>query len=224
MTRTEDFGRRCLVPGCGFLALLLILSARLAPAQTGASLSDDEADKLREAQEPGERIGVYWDLMQARLDRFEDFRHRPASAKYDNAGYLDDLLKDYIALDVELKNWIDYQYQRPGDMRGGLQKLLERGPQQLLALRHVQEAPDPYASRYADTLHDAIDQISDTLDGATQAFAEQKKRLGELKREEKADVAAAKERVKEEKKRTKEEKKVRKKEGKGRIPGESDED
>jgi len=210
--------------GSGLLALLLIVSPARARAQTGAPLSDDEADKLREAQDPGERIGVYLELMQVRLDRFENFRRQPAGPKYDNAAYLDDLLGEYIALNEELKNWIEYQYQHQGDMRSGLQKLLERGPRQLATLRGVKETPDSSASRYADSLHDAIDQLSDTLDGATQALADQQKKFGEMKREEKAAAQAAKDRAKEEKKRSKEEKKLRKRQGKSRVPGESDED
>jgi hypothetical protein len=135
--------------------------------------------------------------MQVRLDRFESFRHEPDNPKYDNAGYLDDLLGEYVTLNEELKNWIEYQYQHEGDMRRGLQKLLERGAQQLATLRGVKEAPDNYASRYADSLRDASDQLSDTLDGAAQALADQVKKFGELKREEKAAAQAAKERAKE---------------------------
>lgn len=206
------------------LALLLVVLPARARAQTGAPLSDEEQDKLREAQDPGERIGVYVDFMQDRLDRFDDFRHRPDDPKYDNAGYLNDLLGEYVALSGELKNWIDYQYQHQGDMRSGLQQLLERGPQQLVVLRRVAETPDSYASHYADSLRDAIDQISDALDGATKALADQQKKFGEMKRAEKATAQAAKDRAKEEKKRTKEEKKLRKRQGKGKVPGQSDED
>lgn len=224
MNGTGESGVRYAAAGCGLLALLLAVSAGRLLAQTGATLSDDEADKLREAQDPGERIGVYLDLMQVRLDRFEGFRHRPVDPKYDNAGYLDDLLSEYIALNEELKNWIDYQYQQQADIRRGLQKLLERGPQQLVALRGFKEAPDNYGPQYADSLRDAIDELSDTLDGATQALADQVKKFGELKREEKAAAQAAKERAKEEKKRSKEEKKLRKRQGKSRVPGESNED
>jgi hypothetical protein len=209
--------------GCASLLLLAFWVGCLR-AQSGPSLSDAEEEKLREAQDPGERIGVYLDLMQERLDRFESFRHQPDNPKYDNAGYLGDLLQDYVAIDVELKNWIDYQYQQQGDMRDGLRKLLERGPQQLALLRGVQGAPDRNTAHYADSLRDAIDQLSDTLDGATQAIGDQVKKFGELKREEKVAARAAKERAKEEKKRSKEEKKLRKRQNKGRVPGESDED
>jgi septal ring factor EnvC (AmiA/AmiB activator) len=206
----------------------LVLVLLLAPnpsfrAQTGATLSEAEESRVREAQDPGERIVVYLDLLQARLDRFEAYRKKPASGPYDYGAYLDDLLLDYLALNDELKNWIQYQYQENRDMRRGLRALLERGPQQLVALRQIQQSPDAHAPRYADSLRDSIDQLSDTLDGATRALADQEKKFAQMKLDEKAALKEAKERAKEEAKRTKEEKKLRKRLGKGKVPGESDE-
>lgn len=211
--------------GC-ILALglvLLVMPALALWGQRGATLTDEEEDKVREAQDPGERIVVYLDLLQARLDRFETYRRKPADPQYDYAAYLDDLLVEYIALNDELKNWIAFQYQENRDMRRGLRALLERGSQQLAELRQVQQSPDAHAPRYGDTLRDAIDQLADTLDGATRALADQEKKFVEQKREEKAAVKSAKERAKEEAKRTKEEKKLRKQLGKGKVPGESGE-
>jgi hypothetical protein len=146
------------------LALFLTLLATTAGtvrAQKGPALSDAEQDKLRDAQDPGERIIVYLDLSQARLDRFETFRQKPVDPQYDTGDYLDRVLGDYMDVNEELKNWIDYQYRRDGDMRRGLRVLLERGPQQLATLRHIQQSPDPYAAAYRDSLADAIDQVSD---------------------------------------------------------------
>jgi len=108
-------------------------------------------------------------------------------------------------------------------MRRGLRALLERGPQQLVALRQIQQSPDAHAPRYADSLRDSIDQLSDTLDGATRALADQEKKFAQMKLDEKAELKMAKERAKEEAKRTKQEKKLRKQLGKGKVPGESDE-
>jgi hypothetical protein len=207
---------------------MLVLVLLLAPnpwlrAQTGATLSEAEETRVREAQDPGERIVVYLDFLQARLDRFEAYRKKPASGPYDYGAYLDDLLLEYLALNDELKNWIQYQYRENRDMRRGLRALLERGPQQLVALRQIQQSPDAHAPRYADSLRDSIDQLSDTLDGATRALADQEKKFAQIKLDEKAELKMAKERAKEEAKRTKQEKKLRKQLGKGKVPGESDE-
>lgn len=213
-----------------FVALLAVLSVLLAataaflPGQKTASLTEEEEDKLREAQDPSRRIEAYLDFAQARLDRFEGFRTKPADPQYDNGAYLDSLLDQYIALNDELKNWIEYQYPREADMRGGLRALLERGPRQLEILQHIQQTPDAYAPDYSDSLRDAIDDLKDALDGATKALADQQKKFAELKREEKAATRSSKERAKEEKKRNKEERKLRKKEHQKGVPAESEED
>jgi hypothetical protein len=206
------------------LGLVLLPMPILAfGGQRGATLSEEEENKVREAQDPGDRIVVYLDLLQARLDRFESYRNRPADPRYDYPAYLDALLVEYIALNDELKNWITFQYQGNQDMRRGLRALLERGPKQLGQLRQAQQLPGAHATAYAASLQDAIDQLTDTVDGATRALADQEKKFVEQKREEKAAARLSKERAKEETRRAKEEKKLRKRLGKGKVPGEPDE-
>jgi hypothetical protein len=208
--------------------LLPLVATEVTPVafpQTKKSvLTDDEEDKLREEQDPAKRIELYLAFAQDRLDRFVNFRSKPADPNYDTGEYLDRLLGEYVAVEDELKDWIEYQYGRTGDMRAGLRALLDRGPRQLEQLRQVQQAPDAFARDYASSLRDAIDDVTDTLDGASKALADQEKKYGELKREAKADARAAKEREKEEKKRTKDEKKLRKREQKRGNPTESDDD
>jgi len=205
--------------------MLTLLGLPLAsiPAQKEAALSEEEEDKLREEQDPGKRIELYLDFAQDRLSQFDQFRQKPADPKYDNGGYLDKLLGQYIALQDELKNWIQYQYDRQGDMRTGLRALLDRGPRQLDELRHIQQEPDRFVSDYRDSLRDAIDNLTDMLDGATTALHSQVKKFGEIKRQEKLDEQQAKQAAKDERKRIKEEEKLRKKERKqGQVPEDAD--
>jgi hypothetical protein len=193
------------------------------PVQKEAALSDEEEDKLREEQDPGKRIELYLDFAQDRLSQFDQFRQKPADPKYDTGGYLDKLLGQYIALQDELKNWIQYQYDRQGDMRSGLRTLLDRGPRQLDQLQHIQQEPDRFVSDYRDSLRDAIDNLTDMLDGATTALNSQVKKFGEIKRQEKVEEQQAKQAAKDEKKRIKEEEKLRKKERKqGQVPEDAD--
>jgi hypothetical protein len=193
------------------------------PVQKEAALSDEEEDKLREEQDPGKRIELYLDFAQDRLSQFDQFRQKPADPKYDTGGYLDKLLGQYIALQDELKNWIQYQYDRQGDMRSGLRTLLDRGPRQLEQLQHIQQEPDRFVSDYRDSLRDAIDNLTDMLDGATTALNSQVKKFGEIKRQEKVEEQQAKQAAKDERKRIKEEEKLRKKERKqGQVPEDAD--
>jgi len=206
-----------------FMLVLGGLPLAAIPAQKEAPLSEEEEDKLREEQDPGKRIELYLDFAQDRLGQFDQFRQRRADPKYDTGSYLDKLLGQYIALQDELKNWIQYQYDHQGDMRKGLHTLLDRGPQQLEELRHIQQEPDPFVSDYRDSLRDAIDNLTDILDGATTALSSQEKKFGELKRQEKVDEQQSKQAAKDEKKRIKEEEKLRKKERKqGQVPEDVD--
>ena len=203
---------------------LLVMPAVLLWAQKGATLTEEEEDKLREAQDPAERIEVYLGFSQARLDRFDDFRRKPADPQHDNGAYLDQLLDQYIAVNDELKSWIEFQYQRHGDMRRGLRALLKSGPKQLEELRRIQQSPDTFAAAYGNALRDALDQLTDLIDGGTKALGDQEKQLGELQRKEKAAMRLSKERRKEEEKRNKEEKKLRKRQHKGGVPGDAEVD
>jgi len=188
----------------------------------GDFLTEEEQDKLREAQDPSDRIKLYVELAQARLNRFETFRANPADSSYDNGGYLAKVLGQYVSVTDEMKNWIEDQYDRKGDMRAGLHALLDAGPKQLEQLRRIQQTPDAFAADYKSSLKDAIEDLTDSLDGATQALADQEKKFGALKREQKAEVQAIKLREKEEKKRTKEEEKIKKKEKKSGVPTDAD--
>jgi len=209
--------------GIFFMLVLGALPLASMPVQKEAALSDEEEDKLREEQDPGKRIELYLDFAQDRLSQFDQFRQKPADPKYDTGGYLDKLLGQYIALQDELKNWIQYQYDRRGDMRSGLRALLDRGPRQLEQLQHIQQEPDRFVSDYRDSLRDAIENLTDMLDGATTALNSQVKKFGEIKRQEKVEEQQAKQAAKDEKKRIKEEEKLRKKERKqGQVPEDAD--
>jgi len=204
------------------LFILAVAPVTTAPAQKPDYVSDEEEEKIRDAQEPSERIDVYLTLTQNRLDRIASFRSKPMDPQYDNGAYIDHLLDEYISLTDDLKNWIQDQYDHRGDMRKGLRKALELGPKQLEDLRRIQDSPDAYAADYVKSLHDAREDFTDALDGATKALGDQIKTFGEIRENQKEDAKAAKERTKEEKKKSKEEEKLRKKQQKENPPDDED--
>jgi hypothetical protein len=201
-----------LLAGCA----LVLLCAVGASAQQHASLSEAEVDKLRDTQAPGDRIKLYLDFMQARLTRFDALHESSRSPQAATGNELNQLMTQYVDLDDELKDWIQYQYNRQNDMRAGLRDLLDRGARQVQELHHIQQSPGPYAPEYSEALQNAIADIKDTLNGGSAAIAGQVKTFGELKQEQKVSAAAAKQAVKEQKKQLKEEKKLAKQEEKER--------
>jgi hypothetical protein len=210
-----------------FLALTVVVSfvsaARLR-ADDPAALTQEEEDRIREAQDPSDRIGIYLELAGERLERFNAIRVAPADSSEvaDRRATLDQILSQYIALDDELKNWIQDQFDTAHDMRKGLRGLIEVAPKQLALLNQAQQTPDRYFTNYQSDLRDAITDLNDTINGATQALAEQEKKWGELKREERVDAKAAKQAVQDEKKHQKQEQKLRKKQDQKGIPEDED--
>jgi hypothetical protein len=209
------------------LTSALLLAFSLSPArgaQQGDFLTEEEADQLRDAQDPSQRIEKYMGFSQVRLERFDDYRNRPPNPDYDVPGYLETQLDQYIRITDALKDWIEDQFNRHNDMRAGLKRVLEMGPHQLEQLRHIEQSSDPYAAGYRKSLSDAIDDFTDALDGATKALSGQTKVFGELKREEKVDAQTIKDREKAEKKSAKDEGKLRNKEHEKGPPTDKDED
>jgi hypothetical protein len=199
------------------LAILLALAPFCARAQSQDGLSSAEVDKLRDAQDPSERIKVYLAFQQDRLGRMEVVRE----SNGDDQDNMDDLLNQYISIENELKDWIQYQFDHDGDMRKGLRALLDEGPGQLEILRHIQKSPPPGSSDFSMSLRDAIADMTDTLDGATQALALQQKKFPQMAQSAKADERALKNERKEQKKLNRKERKMRNRHRKSDNPDDS---
>jgi hypothetical protein len=197
--------KRCFLHFLLGLAILLALAPRHLLAQDHDSLTPAEADKLRDAQDPSERIKVYVSFQQDRLGRVAV----ASDSNGDSQDSVDDLLNQYIFIDNELKDWIQYQFDHDGDMRKGLRELLDEGPKQLEMLRHMQSAPGAGASDYSNSLRDAIADMNDTLDGATQALAAQQKKFPEMVESAKAESHGLKKERKEQEKLNKKEREMR---------------
>lgn len=195
---------------------IVLGGALILGAQSKARLSPAEVEKLRDTQDPSDRIKLYLELMQTRLSAFSELRAEPNAPPAKMGTTLNSALNQYISLDDEMKNWIQYQYNREGDMRKGLHALLDEAPKQLAILRQAKQSPARYTdpAAYSTSIDNAIADLQDTLDGATNALSTQEKKLGQYQEQAKQTVSASKNAIKEEKKRIKEEEKLRKKEKK----------
>lgn len=177
------------------VAIMLYASRPTAPAhpqKDAADLSPAEEDQLREAQDAGERIAVYLELGAARIDKFEEFRSPSGRAASEHGPYLNSLLNSYVACIDELKDWMEYQYDKDGDMRKGLRVLLKKGPVHLERLRRARRVQDKLTVYYAQTLEYAIENMEDTLDGGALAFGEQQKNFRERQKAEEEEKKQAK--------------------------------
>jgi len=201
------------------LAIFLVLAPLCTRAKDAHYLTSSEVEKLRDAQEPSERIKVYLSFEQERIGRMEAAQESNGDVRVG----LDELLEQYISIDNELKDWIQYQYDHDGDMRKGLRSLLDEGPKQLEVLRHIQSTLGPRDRDYSSSLQDAIADMNDTLSGATGALAAQQKKFPEMKENAKAEARALKKEQKEQEKLNKKERKLRNRHHKNENSDGSDE-
>ena len=184
--------RRAPLPGEAIKLGASWAAAAAHPQNDAADLSPGEEDRLRAAQDPGARIAVYLELGATRIDKFEEFRPPSGRAPSEQGPYLNSLLNTYIACIDELKKWMEYQYDRDGDMRKGLRVLLKQGPLHLERLRRARRVQDQLTPYYEQTLEYAIENMEDTLDGGALAFGEQEKNSRERQKAEEEEKKQAK--------------------------------
>ncbi|MCZ6515803.1 MAG: hypothetical protein O6850_08060 [Acidobacteria bacterium] len=184
--RSTPGGRPTKIPLAHRPVLVSASYSPLAPQQDPAGLSEAEVELVRGAQDPGDRIIVFVQIAGARLDKFEEFQKETGRRNPGKGYYLDSMLEKYIAVYDEMKDWIEYQYDKGRDMRRGLRRLLKDGPVQLERLSRAQEHQDEYSIDYAENVQYAMETLQDTLEGGTVAFREQEEEFRAKEEEEKA--------------------------------------
>src|ERR1700733_2163811 len=151
---------------------LCILSAALifalAPARATSAavqkkeyLTDSEADKIREAVEPGERIKLYISFAEDRLKKFqyELTRQTPDGRRGE---MLNSLLNDYAGCIDDATDQIGLAREKQADIRASLKVFKSKGKDFSDALQKLDQG-GPEFDTYKDTLEDAIESTKDAL-------------------------------------------------------------
>jgi hypothetical protein len=154
-------------------ALIFILtSARAAnpAAQKKEYLTDSEADKIREAVEPGERIKLYISFAEDRLKKFqyELTRQTPDRRRGE---MLNSLLNDYAGCIDDATDQIGLAREKQADIRGSLKVFKSKGKDFSDVLQKLDQG-GPEFDTYKDTLEDAIESTKDALTDVDEAQKE----------------------------------------------------
>jgi hypothetical protein len=161
--------------------LLAIISALLTAPLTAARLrttqdpqkdylSDSEADKIRDAVTPPERMKLYISFADDRLKKFqyELTRTVPEGRRGE---ILNGLLNDYAGCMDDAADQIGLAREKQIDIRAQL-KLMESKGKEFLAILEKLDKGGPEYDTYKDTLQDAIEGTKDALDDADKASKE----------------------------------------------------
>lgn len=152
--------------------IFTVASARAAnpAAQKKEYLTESEADKIREAVEPGERIKLYISFAEDRLKKFqyELTRQTPDRRRGE---MLNSLMNDYAGCIDDATDQIGLAREKQADIRASLKIFKSKGKDFSDALQKLDQG-GPEFDTYKDTLEDAIESTKDALTDVDEAQKE----------------------------------------------------
>jgi hypothetical protein len=160
-----------------FAMLSALLTASLAGAHARSIqdpqkdyLSESEADKIRDAATPPERIKLYISFADDRLKKFqyELTRTVPEGRRSE---ILNGLLNAYVGCMDDAADQIGLAREKQVDIRGQLKLIESKGKEFLEILEKINKGGPEY-DIYKDTLEDAIEGTKEALSDADKASKE----------------------------------------------------
>jgi hypothetical protein len=155
------------------IAVLALAAAAMMPlfaapkiAATGQEkkdyLTEEEADKIRDADSPSERIKLYIAFAEDRLTKFqyELTRQNPDRRKDE---MLNGLMNAYAGCMDDASDQIDVAKQKQVDIHAALKIMAGKGKGFLEILQKLDKGSGPDFESYKETLEDAIEGTTDAL-------------------------------------------------------------
>jgi hypothetical protein len=163
--------------------LALFALALLAPAQDRDFLTADEADQIRQAQDPNLRLKLY---LQFAGERVELLKQMAATEKPGRTMLIHDTLEDYTHIIEAMDTVADDALKRKVDITLGM-KAVAGGEKQMLAdLQKLSEKPGKDYARYEFALQQALETTQDSSELSSE---DMKQRAGEVAEREKREKA-----------------------------------
>jgi len=159
---------RYLLRCAGVLACCVVLWALPARAQRPEKdyLSDVEADKIRDAETPNERIKLFLTFAEDRLKKFQYELDHPSPTKHSEM--LNYLMNSYIGCVDDAADLIQLGLTKQENIRQGID-LMAAKAKEFLAILQKYEKEGRELEIYKDNLDDAVEGTEDALNEAEKA-------------------------------------------------------
>jgi hypothetical protein len=148
-------------------------------------LTADEADQIREAQEPNERLKLYAKFAKQRVDMVQSLISK------DKAGrsiLIHDALEDYSNIIDSIDDVTDDALIRKAELKLGVDAVAAVEKQVLPVLQKIQNSQPKDVARYDFALKQAIETTQDSLSAAQQDLGKRGKDVEARAAKEKKDV------------------------------------
>jgi hypothetical protein len=142
-------------------AALLFLSAAMGfvLAQDRDFLTPNEADQIRETQDPNERLTLYLKFARQRMDLIEQSL---AKDKPGRSIFIHNNLEDYTKIIEAIDSVSDDALRHKKDIEKGTQEVIAQEKEFLDKLNKIQDSEPRDLDRYKFLLTEAIDTTSDS--------------------------------------------------------------
>lgn len=152
-----------------FILLLAVCVAMLAAPAVRAQrpekdyLSDIEADKVRDAETPNERVKLFLTFAEDRLKKFQYELEHPSPSKHSEM--LNYLMNSYSGCVDDAADIIQVSLSKQENIRTGIDLMAEKAKDFLTTLQKYSSS-GPDLEIYKENLEDAIEGTQDALNDA----------------------------------------------------------
>jgi len=166
------------------MKLLLLAVVLLAPSfqLKRDFLTADEADQIRQAQDPNERLKLYLQFARRRLELVNQTLQKPTPGR---SALVHDTLEDYERIIDAIDTVIEDALKRQLPVEEGIKAVAEAEKQFIALLEQIQAAEAPDLSRFEFALTQALETTRDSFELAQEDISQRSQQVAERLEQEK---------------------------------------